>query len=148
MTMVAVTSGGTTSNINFDLVEGGTITGTVRVRRHSFGRHRHKCLWRSFRGVGTSAADGTYSITGVPSGSHWVNVWLLSTRNCLLNFTTMRIISARRRQSASQRRNHIQYRFQSRRGRWHHSRKDNIARWTAMPRMYYSSARCSVQDRK
>jgi Carboxypeptidase regulatory-like domain len=74
-TLVPVTSGVTTPNINFTLAVGGRIAGTVTntlgtpiAEANVYASLPGCCGW----GNATSAADGTYTITGLPPGSYRV----------------------------------------------------------------------------
>ncbi|HEX5498709.1 MAG TPA: carboxypeptidase-like regulatory domain-containing protein, partial [Thermomicrobiales bacterium] len=74
-TLVAVTSGNTTSNIDFALQRGGSITGVVKddignpIANASIFASGDTCCGEGF---GTSAADGSYTIVGLPAGSYTV----------------------------------------------------------------------------
>ncbi len=74
-TLVTATSGVTTPNINFALVLGGHIAGTVTnalgtpIAGAQVSANSDACCGG---GNATSAADGTYTITGLPTGSYRV----------------------------------------------------------------------------
>lgn len=75
-TPVAVTSGGTTSGINFDLVAGGTISGTVRGSDGNLLPGANVCTSSLLESnpCTQSDANGAYALTGLAPGSYFVNV--------------------------------------------------------------------------